>query len=264
MLKLYPLFSGSSGNMYLIKSPTSAVLVDIGVSFKSLKTCLENLNMEIANISALFITHEHLDHILGLTTFINKTNIPVYTAEGTREYILDKYSLKFKNTPNINIIKPETSITIGDIIVTPFKTSHDAQDPVGYTLNHDDSTLTIATDLGIVSDNVYEHLTQSNLSVIEANYDRNLLLLGSYTYPLKCRIQSDVGHLSNNDTSNLILDLARIGKRNFVLGHISQNNNEPEQAMFEVTSTLKTHGFDLKDFNIACATRDMSFEEYQL
>ena len=264
MLKLYPLYSGSSGNMYLIKSPTSTVLVDIGVSFKSLKTCLENLDITLENVSALLITHEHLDHIKGLTTFINKTDIPVYTAKGTRAYILDKYLDKFKTTPNINIVKPETSITIGDITVTPFKTSHDAVDPVGYTLQNEDSTLTIATDLGIVSDNVYEHLLNSNLSLIEANYDRNLLLMGDYTYPLKCRIQSDVGHLSNNDTSSLILDLAHKGKRNFILGHISKNNNEPEQAMFEVTNTLQNNGFNLNDFNITYATRDMSFEEYVL
>ena len=264
MLKLYPLYSGSSGNMYLIKSPTSAVLVDIGVSFKSLVTCLDNLGLKIDDISALFITHEHSDHIKGLTTFINKTNIPVYTAQGTRKYILERYQDKFKNTPKINIITPETSLDVGDITVTPFETSHDAVDPVGYTLQNEDSTLTIATDLGYVSDNVYEHLLNSNLCLIESNYDRNLLMYGDYAYPLKCRIQSDIGHLSNDDTSNLILDLARQGKRDFILGHISQNNNEPDQAMFSVNTTLTSNGFDLNDFNIHYATRDMSFEEYVL
>lgn len=264
MLKLYPLYSGSSGNMYLIKSPTSTVLVDLGVSFKSLTTCLENLNINITDISALLITHEHSDHIKGITTFINKTNIPIYTTEGTKNYILNKYEDKLKNTPDISLVKPETSFKIGDILVTPFETSHDASDPVGYTLQNADSTLTIATDLGYVSENVYEHLLNSNLSLIESNYDRNLLMYGDYTYPLKCRIQSDIGHLSNDDTSNLILDLAKRGKRNFILGHISQNNNEPEQAMFAVNSTLQDNGFDLKDFNIHCATRDMSFEEYVL
>lgn len=264
MLKLYPLYSGSSGNMYLIKSPTSTVLVDIGVSFKALKTCLENLDINVSDISALLITHEHSDHIKGITTFINKTNIPIYTAEGTKSYILEKFENKFKNTPDITVVKPETSLTIGDIKVIPFATSHDAVDPVGYTLQNEDSTLTIATDLGYVSNNVYEHLLDSNLCVIESNYDRNLLLVGPYTYPLKCRIQSDIGHLSNDDTSNLILDLAKHGKRDFILGHISQNNNEPEQAMFCVNSTLQDNGFNLKDFNIHCATRDMSFEEYTL
>ena len=195
MLKLYPLYSGSSGNMYLIKSPTSAVLVDIGVSFKSLVTCLENLGMDVKDISALFITHEHSDHIKGLTTFINKTNIPIYTAQGTKEYILNKYENKIKSPPNICIIQPETSLVIGDITITPFQTSHDAADPVGYTLQNGDSILTIATDLGYVSDNVYEHLLNSNLSVIESNYDRNLLMYGNYSYPLKCRIQSDIRSL---------------------------------------------------------------------
>lgn len=264
MLKLYPLYSGSSGNMYLIKSPTSTLLVDIGVSFKALKTCLENLNLTLSDISALFITHEHSDHIKGISTFMNKSEIPIYMTKGTKEYILNKYSPTSKVTPKINTVSYETSIQIGDITVTPFKTSHDAVDPVGYTFQNDDSILTIATDLGYISNDVYDHLLNSNLSVIESNYDRNLLMYGNYTYPLKCRIQSDIGHLSNDDTSNLILDLARHGKRDFVLGHISQNNNEPEQALFCVNSTLQNNGFDLKDFNIHCATRDMSFEEYCL
>lgn len=264
MLKLYPLYSGSSGNMYLIKSPTSAVLVDIGVSFKSLTTCLENLGLNISDISALFITHEHSDHIKGIATFINKTNIPIYATEGTKNYILSKNADKLKTTPTIVTVKPETSFAVQDITITPFETSHDAVEPVGYTLQNEDSILTIATDLGYVSDNVYEHLLCSNLSVIESNYDRNLLMYGSYSYPLKCRIQSDIGHLSNDDTSNLILDLARKGKRDFVLGHISQNNNEPEQAMFSVNNTLTNNGFDLSEFNINCATRDMSFEVYEL
>lgn len=264
MLKLYPLYSGSSGNMYLIKSPTSTVLVDIGVSFKSLVTCLEKLSMSCDDISALFITHEHSDHIKGIATLINKTNIPIYTTEGTKNYILNKYMNKLLHEPNINVISPNKNIVVDDITVIPFEVSHDAVEPVGYTLRNEDSSLTIATDLGYVSNNVYEHLLNSNLSVIEANYDRNLLLMGNYTYPLKCRIQSDIGHLSNEDTSNIILDLAKNGKRDFILGHISKNNNEPDQAKFCVNTMLEANGFNLTEFNINCATRDMSFEEYVL
>ena len=264
MLKLYPLYSGSSGNMYLIKSPTSAILVDIGVSFKSLVTSLESLDMCVDDISALFITHEHSDHIKGLTTLIDKTNIPIYTTKGTKDYILNKFQDKLKSKPTFHIIQPETSLIVKDITITPFETSHDAVEPVGYTFKNNDSVLTIATDLGYVSNKVYEHLLCSNLSVIEANYDRNLLMYGNYSYPLKCRIQSDLGHLSNDDTSNLILDLANQGKRNFILGHISQNNNEPEQAMYSVNSTLTKNGFNINEFNINYATRNLSFEEYVL
>lgn len=264
MLKLYPLYSGSSGNMYLIKSPNSALLVDIGVSFKSLVEGLDNLEMNVSDISALLITHEHSDHTKGITTFINKTNIPIYTTEGTYTYIKNKYEAKFKKIPQTVFVEPNASFKIDDITVTPFKTSHDAAYPVGYTFSHEDSTLTIATDLGYVSGEVYKQLLKANFSVIEANYDKTLLMYGPYTYPLKCRIQSDIGHLSNDDTSATILSLAKEGKRNFLLGHISENNNEPEQAMFCVNTVLESNGFNLQDFNINYATRNVSYEVYDL
>lgn len=264
MLKLYPLYSGSSGNMYLIRSPKSTILVDIGVSFKQVTNALETLGLSINDVNGLLITHEHSDHTKGLTTFVNKTDIPIYISKGTYSYLLDKNKDKYKKEPTTFFVTNETSFNIEDIHITPFDTSHDAVQPVGYTIRHDESILTIATDLGYVSDKVYEHLLDSNFSVIESNYDRNLLMYGPYTYPLKCRIQSDIGHLSNDDTSCTILELAKKGKRNFLLGHISENNNEPEQALFSVTHTLESNGFDIKDFNIACATRDVSFEVYDL
>jgi len=264
MLKLYPLYSGSSGNMYLIRSPKATVIVDIGVSFKSLTSSLETLGIGLDEIDALFITHEHTDHTLGLATFINKTDIPIYTSSGTSTYLLNKLNSKLKKVPSIATIANGNNFTLKDIIVSPFSISHDAVEPLGFTFSNDDSILTIATDLGYVSDDVYDKLSHSTFSVIECNYDRNLLMYGPYSYPLKCRIQSDIGHLSNDDTSSTILSLAKEGKRNFLLGHISENNNEPEQALFAVNHTLTENGFDLNDFNINCATRNVSFEEYIL
>ena len=264
MLKLYPLYSGSSGNMYLIRSPKATVIVDIGVSFKSLVTSLETLGIGLNEIDALFITHEHTDHTLGLATFINKTDIPIYTSNGTSSYLLNKLKVKLKKVPSIAIVSANNSFTLKDITVLPFKISHDAAEPLGFTFTNEDSILTIATDLGFVSDDVYDKLSRSTFSVIECNYDRNLLMYGPYSYPLKCRIQSDIGHLSNDDTSSTILSLAKAGKRNFLLGHISENNNEPEQALFAVRHTLTENGFNLNDFNINLATRDASFEEYIL
>jgi len=262
MLKLYPLYSGSSGNMYLIRSPKATVIVDIGVSFKSLANSLETLGIDISEIDALFITHEHTDHTLGLATFINKTDIPIYTSNGTSSYLLNKLNKKIKKDPSIAIVSASNNFTLKDITVSPFSISHDAAEPLGFTFSHDESVLTIATDLGFVSDDVYDKLSHSTFSVIESNYDRNLLMYGPYSYPLKCRIQSDIGHLSNDDTSSTILSLAKEGKRNFLLGHISENNNEPDQALFAVNHALTENGFNLNDFNINLATRDVSFEEY--
>lgn len=264
MLKLYPLYSGSSGNMYLIRSPKATLIVDIGVSFKSLQKSFETLGIGLDEIDALFITHEHTDHTLGLATFVNKTDIPIYTSNGTSSYLLNKLSSKLKKEPSIAIVSANNNFTLKDITISPFKVSHDATEPLGFTFYHDNSVLTIATDLGYVSNDVYNHLSNSTFSVIECNYDRNLLMYGPYSYPLKCRIQSDIGHLSNDDTSSTILSLAKEGKRNFLLGHISENNNEPEQALFAVNDTLTKNGFDLNDFNINLATRDVSFEEYIL
>lgn len=264
MLKLYPLYSGSSGNMYLIKSEASTILVDIGVSYKALINSLTELNLSIDDVDALLITHEHSDHTLGFSTFVNKTNIPIYITKKTLDFLIDKNSSKLKKTPNAHIIKQDDSFNIKDINVTSTKVSHDAKEPVSFHISSLDKSLTIATDLGFVSNNVYENLRNSNISVIESNYDRNLLMYGPYTYPLKCRIQSDLGHLSNDDASNTILNLAKEGKRDFILGHLSKMNNEPEQALFNVNNILIQNGFNTKDFNIHVATRDASFEVYDL
>lgn len=261
MLNLYPLFSGSSGNMYLVESNNTNVLVDIGISYKRAQNALNEIGKSFENIDALVITHEHSDHIQGLATLLKKQNIPIYASKGTSLAI--KQKLKLENL-NINEIQPSETFSIQDINVTPFETSHDAAMPLGYTLASENKTLTIATDLGYVSDNVYSHLKDSNLSVIESNYDNTLLMYGPYNYNLKQRIKSNIGHLSNTDTANVITNLAKEGKRSFVLGHISENNNNPDIAYSIVTDTLKENGFDLAEFNINVATRDFSSEVYSL
>ena len=261
MLKLYPLFSGSSGNMYYITSPKSKIILDFGVSYKKAVLALKSIGENIEDVDAICITHEHSDHISGLKTMLKKHNIPLFSTAKTLEYILDKYELEYTNAITIDYDKP---FKIQDITISPFKVSHDAVNPVGYTFIHEDSTLTVATDLGYIDENVYTHLNQSNFSVIEANYDPQLLMYGPYPYNTKLRIKSDIGHLSNIDTSDVILELAKCGKRNFLLGHISLNNNDEIYALNTVTSKLETNGFDLNEFNIHVATRDFSDEVYLL
>lgn len=264
MLKLYPLYSGSSGNMYLVKSEASTILIDIGVSYKALTNSLDKLGMSIQDVDALLITHEHSDHTQGFSTLVNKTNIPIYLTEKTLNYLLDKHKAKLRNTPNAQVIKQDDTFKIKDITVTSMKVSHDAVEPVSYYISSKDKSLTIATDLGYVSENIYEHLKDSDISVIESNYDRNLLMYGPYSYPLKCRIQSDLGHLSNDDASSVILKLANTGKRNFILGHLSKTNNEPEQALFNVCETLSKNGYNTDEFNLHVASRNLSLEVYDL
>ena len=261
MLNLYPLFSGSSGNMYLVESNNTNVLVDIGISYKRANIALNEIGKNFEDIDALVITHEHSDHIQGLSTLLKKQSIPIYTSKGTSSAIKEKLKL---NDIQINEITADEKFNIKDISITPFEISHDAAMPLGYTISSENKSLTIATDLGYVSENIYSHLKEANLSVIESNYDNTLLMYGPYNYNLKQRIKSNLGHLSNTDTASVITNLAKDGKRSFILGHLSQNNNNPDIAYSIITDTLTENGFNLDEFNINIATRDFSSEVYSL
>lgn len=264
MLKLYPLFSGSSGNMYFIESHKSNILVDIGVSYKTLVESLNSIGKDISDIDALFVTHEHSDHIKGIETFVKKTSIPVFASLGTCSFLKNRLESKNIYKYNLSEMEKEVAFKLKDISITPFETSHDASMPFGFHIQNDDSCLTIATDLGFVSENIYNYLSKSNLSVIESNYDRELLLSGPYFYPLKQRIRSEIGHLSNEDTAKTILNLALGGKRDFILGHLSENNNNPDIALNVVSDTLLNNGFNLAEFNINVASRHFSDEVYHI
>lgn len=264
MLKFYPLFSGSSGNMYLVKSEHATILIDLGVTYKVAKEALDSIDVDTHSIDAVLVTHEHVDHTRGLGRLEKMCSTAIYTTTKTYDQIYDKYFTKLENKPNFVEVKYNTEFNIKDITVLPFKVSHDAVMPVGYKVMCEGKVITIATDLGYVDSTAYECLKSSDLSLIEANYDTNLLMYGPYPYATKMRIQSELGHLSNTDTSHTILNLAKDGKRDFILGHMSLNNNNIDQALFEVNSTLEKNGFNLSDFNINVATRDFSDEVYTL
>ncbi len=265
MLNLYPLYSSSSGNMYLIESKEANILIDIGVTYKKVNEALKFFSKEPSNIDAIFITHEHSDHIKGLNIFIkNNPDIPVYTSVGTSEYIINslkKCNISYDNIFPISDIK---EIKIKDLTINYFSTSHDAIDPVGYKIKSGDKSITIATDLGIMTNEVFTHLKNTSLPVIETNYDKEMLLAGKYPFDVKRRIAGPFGHLSNEDSSQVILKLAKNGTRDFLLSHMSENNNMPELAKETITSTLSLAGFNLEDFNINIATKNFSSEVYEL
>lgn len=264
MLKFYPLFSGSSGNMYLVESNNTKIVIDVGVSYKAIKYALDSINISPQDIDAIFITHEHIDHTRGIGRFLKFNSIPLYMTKPTLDALYDKHFSQLDTAPEFHEVKYNSNIIIKDITISPFKVSHDAAMPVGYEIICGDKSIAIATDLGYIDEPIYSHLKSSNLSVIEANYDTNLLMYGPYPFSTKKRIQGEFGHLSNTDTSAAILNLAKDGKRNFILGHISMNNNSNDQALYEVINALEKNGFDLKDFNINIATRDFSNEVYML
>lgn len=262
MLKLYPLFSSSSGNMYLIETNSANILVDVGVSYKKCEVALCSIGKSFEDISAIFITHEHSDHIQGLPLIIKNKNIPVYASELTCRYIKEILNNKKINTDNITRIDNGQAVDILDIKVTPFEVSHDAVQPFGYKVQCEDSTLTIATDLGVMTNSVMEQLHESDFAVVESNYDKDTLYAGNYPFLVKKRIDSTDGHLSNIDSASAIIELAKAGKRNFLLAHLSVNNNLPVLAHETLTSSLHLAGFNPLDFNINLASKDLSSEVY--
>jgi len=264
MLNLYPLFSSSSGNMYLIETENANILIDIGVTYKKVKEALNHFSKEPSNIDAIFITHEHSDHIKGLNMFVkNNPDIPVYSSLGTCEYLKSEFSKA--NIPTSSLLSLGVcNLKIKDLSISHFSTSHDAIDPVGYEITCHDKSITIATDLGVMTNTVFSHLKSCTLPVIETNYDESMLYAGKYPFDVKRRIAGPYGHLSNEDSGQVILKLAKNGTRNFILSHMSENNNMPDLAKETICSTLAINGFDVNEFNINIASKNFSEEVYKL
>lgn len=250
MLKCCSLFSGSSGNSFFIQSLHAKILIDVGVSCKKIETALkENFNLNLKDINAILITHEHIDHTKSLNLISNKYNIPVYATTGTWSALGET---KVSNE-NKNIIKLNNSFNIMDIRIFPFETPHDAVEPCGFNIYDGDSKISIATDIGHIDETLFNHLKQSSFIMLESNYEPNILKYSSYPYILKKRISGDSGHLSNIDAGKAISKLIDYGLKEALLIHLSKENNVPEIAYQSIQSCLsKTN----QNINIHVAPRD--------
>ncbi len=252
MARFSSLFSSSSGNCTYIGSSQGGVLVDAGVSAKQISLKLDCIGVSPADIGAIFVTHEHSDHVRGLRVFASKNNIPVYATQGTIE------ALKASNTANGSFeIFPieESGIECRGQLILPFKTSHDSADSCGYVIKtSDDRKIAIATDTGVITDEMKAAIRGCDLVLAESNHDVGMLRNGSYPYMLKRRILSDVGHLSNIDCSKFITELVQNGTTRVVLGHLSKENNIPELAYQTSKSALDCIGaVQFKDYILKVA-----------
>ena len=262
MLIVHPLYSSSSGNMFHIASSNANILIDVGVSYKAVNEGLKSIGLTIDDIDAVFITHEHTDHIKGLPLLCRKnTDKPIYAVGKTANYLIESLT---KNNIQCNIlpIKYDNPVKIKDIEIYPFETSHDAIMPCGYRITDTEKTVTIATDLGYISNNVYSNLANSDFTILEANYDDAMLEFGKYPYMLKRRIKGQHGHLSNENCGQTIARLANEGHSRFLLAHISENNNTHELALQTVESIASQNGVSLENIEINLASKALSNEGY--
>lgn len=243
MARFCPLFSSSSGNCIYIGSSGGGILIDAGVSAKRITAALEQIGVSPDSIGAIFITHEHSDHINGLRVFAGHNNIDVYASAGTLAALGDIGMLDGRFTAREIT---DEGVEAAGICVKPFATPHDAAQSVGYTaMTPDGRRISIATDLGHVTDTVMNAIYGSDLVMLESNHEIELLRRGPYPYPLKQRILSDRGHLSNDACADAALRLLEGGTVRFMLGHLSKQNNTPELAYETTHSAFTINGAKL-------------------
>ena len=251
MAKAVPLFSGSKGNSYYIGSNVGGVLIDAGRNCKQIEQAMAQNGLGMKNVRALFITHEHIDHCAAVRVLAKKYGIPVYASEGT----LRAMAMSQKLHPLTKTFVITDEIALGDMLITRIDTPHDATESCCYrVVCPDGKAALIATDMGVMTDPVREAAAESDFVVLESNHDIEMLKTGPYPYPLKQRILSDRGHLSNDACASELIELVKGGTLRLMLGHLSEQNNTPDLALRTSVRELERAGLKYKnDFTLDVA-----------
>ncbi|WP_457551624.1 MBL fold metallo-hydrolase [Desulfobacula sp.] len=228
-----PLASGSKGNSLFVSCHNSSILIDAGLSGIEIERRLKAVNISPENLTAIIITHEHSDHVKGAGILSRRFDIPVYITQKTYEACSGLGRIE-----DLHFFECGTPFKLDQILISPFSISHDAKDPSGLTLEYNGHKIGIATDLGIVTSLVKEHLKNSNILYLEANHDPDMLMNGSYPWHLKQRIKGRTGHLSNLDAGMLVSELKTDDLKHVILAHLSEENNCPQKAVKTVSKSL--------------------------
>ena len=223
MIRYCALASGSNGNSYYIAKGNTAILVDVGINNKHLHLRMASLRINPASIDAIFITHEHTDHICGLAVFAKRYQIPVYLTVGTYESSriqLQEYLLHF--------IKADSIVNVGDLSVYGIPKYHDAKEPCSFMVTDGEINISVLTDIGRICANVMKAIEISDVLFLESNFDEDMLQNGRYPYYLKNRIRGGEGHLSNRISMDAFLAHRSSRMKHLILGHLSGENNRVE------------------------------------
>ena len=255
MLNFCSLYSGSSGNSLFVKTDNTKLLIDAGVSSKKIETALKDIDIDPCTLDGILITHEHSDHVQGLGTFSKKFDLPVFVNQETldampkqRDKIADK---------NIKKFKISEKFSIGDLDIDPFSIPHDAANPCGFTIWGDNKKISIATDIGHMTNDILKKLEESSFVLLESNYDPEVLKCSSYPFSLKSRIAGPSGHLSNEIAGKTISFLLKSGLKKAMLGHLSKESNFPELAYKTVIDELISCNYDENSLALSVASRDV-------
>ena len=254
MLNFCSLYSGSSGNCLFVENNSTKILVDCGVSGKKVCEGLESIDKKIEDIDAIIVTHEHSDHVQSLGLISKKYNIPVYANIETWQAMPTQSQKILEN--NKKTFNNDNDFEIGNLLIHPFSTPHDAANPCGFNIYSGKRKISIATDLGHMDNVILENLKGSSFILLESNYDPEILKVSKYPYILKQRIAGPNGHLSNSTAGKTIGCLIQNDLKTVMLGHLSKENNFPELAYQTVVEELIGQNIDTTEISLSVANRN--------
>ncbi len=233
-LSVCVLASGSRGNAVYISDGTTSVLLDAGLSGKEIQHRMQRRSLDPSSLTALLVSHEHNDHVHGIGVLARRYGLPVYISRKT----LQSAAANLGRVDRFEHFVCGTDFRIGGLRLHPFSTSHDAADPAGFTIRSNGLKIGIATDLGTAPGMVRHHLQDCRMVILEANHDPAMLEKGPYPWPLKQRVKSRTGHLSNDESGRLLQTLQHERLEFVVLAHLSETNNTPALALETVSRAI--------------------------
>lgn len=266
MLKFVCLGSGSSGNGYYLWTESGGILIDAGLGYKTLKRHFQTFALPFEQMAAVFVTHDHADHIKSVGKLAAEFGKKIYATSLVHEGIARNYCVSPRVRPESRIlIEKDVPLTIGDFVVTPFSVPHDSLDCVGYRIEACGVRFCLITDVGHVTERIKEEVEAANYLVLESNHDYEMLMAGPYPAYLKGRIAGPTGHLSNNEAGELLANSSSPAMRHVWLCHLSEENNHPELARKTVEGILRSYGIAPgTDFLLDVLRRKVPSEIYVL
>ncbi|TLS35415.1 MBL fold metallo-hydrolase [Pseudalkalibacillus caeni] len=242
-LEFSVLASGSTGNAVYVATEKQRLLIDAGLSGKKLEELFKKTGLNPSELDGLLVTHEHSDHIKGIGIFARRYNLPIYANAKTWEAMSD--SIGAIPTEQKFHFERETVKTFDNLDVESFGVSHDAIEPQFYVFHHEGKKLTLATDMGYVSERIKGTIKDSDMFIFESNHDINMLMMGRYPWNVKRRILGDMGHVSNEDAALALSEVIGDKTKRIYLAHLSKDNNMKDLARLSVQQTLEQKGFTI-------------------
>ena len=235
MVKIFPLYSGSGGNCTLVQSDNANLLVDVGLGCRATLSALKMYNLSLSDITAIVVTHEHSDHIGGISSFVSHSPVPVYAPKAIADLVA-----KRATCCDVSGIADVTEIA--DLRIERYECSHDAAACYGYRFSDGTNSVATVTDTGCVTTGLVDFLAPCDRIQLESIHDVDMLKSGPYPYPLKRRILSDFGHLSNDQATQVLSDLVGSNVKSVILAHLSEHNNTAELAFNNVVNMYADKG----------------------